>query len=120
MNDAEDGDDDDADEGGDARDEIFSEESSIARDHGQEERVEEQGDAAIVEEPELQILEELNQEPIEEEVQNVARDDDDSFESDPDELEVGEEGPVSYHEDTKERVVELRDKGRALFTVTGY
>ena len=58
KNESEDDDDEDADEGGDARDESSSEESFIARDHGQEERVEDQGDAAIVEEPELQILEE--------------------------------------------------------------
>ena len=55
-----------------------------------------------------------------EEVQNVAKDQDDGDESDPDVLEVGEEGPVRYHEDAKERVVELRDKGRAFFVVSGY
>lgn len=50
MNESED--DNDADEGADAGDDSSSDESSIARDHGQQESVEEQGDAAIVEEPE--------------------------------------------------------------------
>ena len=53
----------------------------------------------------------------EEEVQNVARANEEGEESDPDELEVGEEGPVRYHEDAEERVIELRDKGRAFFEV---
>ena len=38
-----------------------------------------------------------------------------SDDSDPDELEVGEEGPVRYYNNRNERFIELQDKGRAHF-----
>ena len=53
-----------------------------------------------------------------EEGRNAAEDNESSDDSDPDDLEVGEEGPVRFYNKRNERLIELQDKGRAHFLAT--